>query len=83
MALIHVTHDLSEVPEEYEMSCESRIDDSSVEPLPLTSECRSVNQSNYYNDPNSYQERSDERKGDDNTDIINDTSIDDDSATQS
>ena len=54
MELIYVTQELSEVPEEYEMSCESRIDDSSVEPLPLTSECRSVDQSNDDNDPNCY-----------------------------
>ena len=74
MELIYVTQELSEVPEEYEMSCESRIDDSSVEPLPLTSECRSVDQSNDDNDPNCYQERSYIRKDDDNTDIINDSS---------
>ena len=76
MALNYVIQELSEVPEEYEMSCESRIDDSTVEPLPLTSECRSVDQSDCDIEPNSNQDRSEVRKEDDNTDIINDSSND-------
>ena len=81
MPLNYVIQELSEVPEEYEMSCESRIDDSTVEPLPLTSECRSVDQSDYGNEPNSQQDDHEVRRDDDNTDIINDSSID--SITQS
>ena len=81
MPLNYVIQELSEVPEEYEMSCESRIDDSTVEPLPLTSECRSVDQSDYDNEPNSQQDDREVRREDDNTDIINDSSIN--SITQS
>ena len=76
MALNYVIQELSEVPEEYEISCESRIDDSTVEPLPLTSECRSVDQSDGDIEPISNQDRSEVRKDDDNTDIINDSSND-------